>query len=50
MSFNKSRAEVVAVIGTENFNSLKAYLMQRNYTSYILIHHTTPEHYQSRNV
>ena len=42
-----SGAEKVPVIGMKIIYPLKAYLIQRNYTSYILIHYIIDEHYQS---
>ena len=37
LPLNKSRTEEVPVFGTKNIFSLKGYLMQRNYATYILI-------------
>ena len=47
MSLNKSRAEEGPVIGTKMFTSFKVYLMQRNWTLYILIHHIRDDSYQA---
>ena len=46
MHLNKSRTEEVPVIAMKNVYHLKAYVMLRIYTLYILIHHIIDEHYQ----
>ena len=46
-SLNKSKAEEAPVIGSKMYTHLKAYMMQKNYAWYMLIHHNTDEHYQS---
>ena len=47
MSLNMSGAENVPVMGMKIIYSLEAYLIQRNYTSCILIHYIRDKHYQS---
>ena len=45
LSFNKFGAEEVPLVGMKMFTHLKAYVMQRNYTSYISVCCIRDEHY-----